>query len=239
MPFRKDTRLWFWLILFISIIASMIGNIYTKSNVLGGVILVLILFMIPFGIELIRGKDPLIYYGLDFATLRKINMKTILGIAILVFGTISIIDHFAFNLFKLLLSSNGDIAVGSAAINLAKSNAFYLAIIVFFSGTLLEELWFRGFVQYKLNSLKFLKPLNPHLAIITQSILFGLAHFVPIYSGTNLPLPLKYWFFVYPFLVGIINGYINDKYHSLWPGWIIHYTNNVLGVVVMAIIYRV
>lgn len=239
MPFRKDTRVWFWLILFISIIASAIGNIYTKSNVLGGVILVLILFMIPFGIELLRGKDPLIYYGLDFATLRKINVKTVLGIAILVFGTISLIDHFVFNLFKLLSGSNGDITVGSAAINLAKSNAFYLAIIVFFSGTLLEELWFRGFVQFKLNSLKFLKPLNPHLAIITQSILFGLAHFIPIYHGTSLSQSLKCWFFIYPFLVGIINGYLNEKYQSLWPGWIIHYTNNVLGVLVMAIIYRV
>lgn len=239
MKMKKESLVWLLTILFVSIFASAIGNTFTHSNIIGGIILVLILFMIPFGIEIVRGNDPIIYYGLDFESLRKIDVRFVLSVAIVLFVLISLIDYFVFNLFDLLLKSGKNISVGSAAVALAKSNGFYLVFVVFFSGTLLEELWFRGFIQYKLNSLEFLRPLNPHFAIVVQSTLFALAHFLPVYYGTNLSHALKLWFFIYPFVVGLINGYINENYNSLWPGWIVHYTNNVFATFLLSIIYRV
>ncbi len=238
MRMRKESTVWLLTILLISIFASAIGNAITHSNVIGGIILVIILFMIPFGIEVIRGNDPIVYYGLDFGSLSKIDVGLVLVVAIVLFVAISLIDHFVFDLFDLFLKSGKGISVGSVTVAIAKSNLFYLVIIVSFSGTLLEELWFRGLIQYKLKSLRFLRPLNPHFAIVIQSTLFGLAHFLPVYYGTNLSYALKLWFFIYPFIVGLVNGYMNEKYHSLWPGWIIHYTNNVFAAFLLSIIYR-
>lgn len=234
----KKNFYWFLFILLISVISLAIGNIVSHQSVIGGVILGLILFLIPFGVELLRKKDPVDYYGLDFETLKRVNLKQVLLIALLLFISISLIDHFVFDLWDLMLNQKGKTFVGSTTLILAKSNYFYLGFMVIFSGTLLEELWFRGLIQYKVKGIKFLKTINPHFAIIFQSILFGLIHFLPVYFGTNFDFSLKLWFFTYPAIIGLVLGYLNEKYHSLWPGWIIHYTNNILALLLMTILVR-
>ncbi len=234
----KSNKNWLIFIIFTLILSLIIGNRVSGNNILGGVILGLILFMIPIGLEFLKKRDPIKYYGLDFNSLKKLDVKRILIIAIFLFATISSIDHFVFNLWKILINQSNQISVGSTTLFLAKSNLFFSGIIVIFSGTLLEELWFRGLIQYKLKSVKFPKQLNPHFAIIFQSFLFGLIHFIPIYYGTNFQLKLKFWFFTYPTIIGLVLGYLNEKYQSLWPGWIIHYTNNLSGLFLMVILIR-
>jgi membrane protease YdiL (CAAX protease family) len=235
---RKKSNLWLSMILVISIFAGIIGNTLRETNVSGGTLLILILLMIPFGIELLRKKDPILYYGLDFLTLKKINIKYVLGVAFALFIIIGFLDHFLFGLWKLMLDTDKKMTVGSTSVSLARSNFFYLAVIVVFSGTLLEELWFRGLIFYKIKSIKYLQKINPHFAIIFQAVLFGLIHFIPIYYGTDFQLSIKYWFLFYPFVIGVIIGYINEKYNSLWPGWIIHYTNNISSIFLLTILFR-
>ena len=235
----RQNRMWLVFILIISTISLATGNIVSHQSVIGGVILGLILFLIPFGVELLRKNDPIEYYGLDFETLKRVNLKQVFLIAFSLFVFISLIDHFVFNLWGLMLSQKQKTFVGSTTLILAKSNVFYLGFIVIFAGTLLEELWFRGLIQYKVKGVKFLKKANPHFAIIFQSILFGLIHFLPIYFGTDFSLSLKLWFFAYPTIIGFVLGYLNEKYQSLWPGWIIHYTNNILALLLLTILVRV
>jgi len=234
----KNSVLWTITILFISVIASGIANYLTGKNIIGGIIIVIILIFIPFLIELLRKNDPIEYYGLDFETLKKLNAKLILSWAIIIFIVVSLVDYLIFDFWNIIINTE-NMAVGSTSKALAKSKYFYLAIIVVFSGTFLEEIWFRGIVQLKIRNVKFLKQINPHFAIIVQSILFGLIHFIPIFYGTDLSVNLKVWFFVYPTIIGIVIGYLNDQYHSLWPGWIIHYTNNLLSIMLLVVLLRI
>jgi len=235
---RNNRILWLITILFISLLSGIIGNVIRGTNAIAGTLLILILIMIPLSIELFRKKDPILYYGLDFLTLRKINLRLVLGVAFTIFIIIGLLDHFLFDLWKLMLDTDKKMSVGSTSVALARSSFFYLALVVVFSGTLLEELWFRGLIYYKIKAIKFLQKINPHFAIFFQAFLFGLIHFIPIYYGTDLQLFIKYWFLVYPFVIGVIIGYINEKYNSLWPGWIIHYTNNLLSIFLLTILYR-
>ena len=234
----KKSRMWFFTILIISFIASIIGAWITGKNNIGSAILSIIIISIPLLIEIFRGKDPIVYYGLDFNTLRSINLKLIFSWAVIIFSIVSIIDFFVFNLWHII-SVNKEIAVGIVTLALARSKYFYLGIVVIFSGTLQEELWFRGIIQHKINNVRSLRFINPHFGIFLQSIMFGLIHFLPIFFGTDFQLSLKLWFFIYPFSIAIIIGYLNNRFKSLWPGWLIHYTNNLLSLILFAIISRI
>lgn len=237
-PFmRKSSVVWFVSILFVSAIANFIGAYVSGNSVAGSAVFGLLLLLIPFIIELFRGIDPIIYYRLDFNSLKQINLKLITAWALGCFIAIALVDYFVFDLFNIILNSER-ISVGSISAILAKSPLFFLVIIVAFAGTLLEELWFRGVIQHKLSSVSFLRSVNPHFAILFQSILFGLVHFLPIYYATDFRLLLKIWFFLYPFAIAVVIGYLNNAYRSLWPGWIIHYTNNVLGVFLMVVLLQ-
>jgi len=234
----KRSRRWALSILILSLISGIIGNTVTGHDIAGGTILILLLVGIPFGIEILRKHDPVHYYGLDFGTLRKIDLPLVLRWAFGIFIVIALVDHFLFGLWEIILHEEG-LAVGSTTTALARSDWFFLGVVVIFSGTFLEEIWFRGMIQMKLSRLRALEKINPHFAIFLQSTLFGLVHFLPIYFGTGLSLPVKVWFFVYPALIGIVIGYLNERYHSLWPGWIIHYTNNLMSLLLLALLFRI
>ncbi len=235
---KKKSNLWLLVMMITVIIGSIIGNAIGNKNIIGGVLSVLILTFIPLGIELIRKKDPIVYYGLDFVTLKRIPLKSVFTTAVIIFLSVAFTDFFLFDILTKISSAASGISVGSTSIALAKSKYFYLSVFVVFAATLMEELWFRGLIQYKLNSIPFLKIINPHFAILTQAVLFRLIHFLPIYYGSNFDIDFKLWFFVYPTIIGIILGYINEKYHSLWPSWIIHYTNNLTTIALFTVIFK-
>lgn len=69
------------------------------------------------------------------------------------FNLFGLIEYLVFDLWNLIMN-NGNLLVGFTSIALAKSKYFYLAIIVLFSETFLEEIWFRGIIQFKLSHLK-------------------------------------------------------------------------------------
>lgn len=197
------------------------GYFFYKNDIRGAVgsaILGFILTFIPFLIEYLRRRDPIEYYGLDFATLKKINLKVILMWAVLLPISLELIDRYVFG--------NAEIP-GKGIIRAAKGNYLVLVSlpIFIFSAAFVEEIWFRGIIQFKLSHLRILERVNPYFAIIVQSILFGLAH-VPFLS-TNFSIPVKIWFFIDPAIGGIVMGYFDFKYQSLWPGWIIHFINNL------------
>ncbi|MEZ0345256.1 MAG: CPBP family intramembrane glutamic endopeptidase [Infirmifilum sp.] len=197
-----------------------------------------IMILVPLSIELFRGKDPIEYYGLNLDSLKKLNLKVILGIGLLIFVVLSTVDNLFFNLWQIMMGSGSKLPIGADSLAFARSNMFYLSVFPVFSGTLVEELWFRGLIQYKVKSINFLRRINPHFAIIFQSILFGLVHFLPVHYATNLPMTTQVYILTYPTIVGIIAGYLNERYNSLFPGWIIHFTNNFLGIIALAIFVR-
>ncbi len=238
MKTYKETN-YFLLFLIILIIFTAISNsIVEHINFFSKIITLTVLSFIPLLVEIIRGKDPIEYYGLTLSHLKKVKIKEVIFIAIAIFISFSIIDNLFFHLWKTIVNSKSKIPVGGNLATFAKSNLFFLAIFLCLSGTFVEELWFRGVIQYKLKPLKFLKRINPHFAIIVQSILFGLIHFIPIYSLTHFPLATKIYFFIYPTIVGLIIGYIKERYDSLLPGWIIHFSDNLLSVIGLTILFR-
>ena len=235
---KKKSVLWLSGIVVITIIAGIVAGVVTNINPVSKIIGILIGLFIPISIELLRKKDPVKYYGLDFVSLKNVNIKLVIGIAVLIFAIVAIIDNLYFHLWSLVVNPNSKVPIGSDSTALARSNIFYLAIFTVSIGTLMEELWFRGLIQYKIKAIRFLNRINPHFAIIIQSILFGLVHFLAAYYGTDLPIAIKVYFFVYPAVIGLILGYTNERYNSLWPGWIMHFTNNFLMVIGLTIYFR-
>ncbi len=237
MPFRsRGNHLWFTGMLVMVLVGSGIGNWFSGTDIVGGIIAAFALYMIPMGIELMRGRDPIEYYGLDLRKLARMNAKGILAVGLIIFAVISLIDWALFDLWNLMISSENS-PVGGTILAMARSNLFYLGILVLPAGTLIEELWFRGLIQHKLSRIGMLRKVNPHFAVFVQSTAFGLAHFVPVHLMTDFTPELKAWFFIYPFVIGMIIGYLNARHDSLWPGWLIHLTSNLLSLLSLRIVF--
>lgn len=80
-----------------------------------------------------------------------------------------------------------------------------------------EELSFRGFIQNKLQ-----KIIPPHLAIIIQSTLFGITHFIPAYANGWLFLHCLTYGLI-GFIGGIILGIVFYKTNNnIVAPWIAH-----------------
>jgi len=80
-----------------------------------------------------------------------------------------------------------------------------------------EELLFRGFIQNKLQ-----KIMSPHLAVIVQSTLFGLAHLIPAYAS-GWPLLHCLIYGLIGFIGGIILGVIfYETDNNIVAPWIAH-----------------
>ncbi len=93
----------------------------------------------------------------------------------------------------------------------------------FFGGVriFMEELIFRGLLLLPWVS----KNVQVFwLANIAQSACFATLHaFVPVHPNFRLP------FIIYAFILSIAFGWLNRKFNSLMPSWVIHCTNGVLS----------
>ncbi len=235
---ERSRRFWLFFILGMAVVAGVVSNGVSHGNVVLGAGVSLLLLFVPLGVEFLRGRDPLVYYGLDFDSLKRVRLGFVFAVSVVVFTGLFLVDYYVFDLWNLVLKDQSHVAVGTVTVLLARRGMVGLAVFIAFSGTLTEELWFRGLIQYKLNAVSFFRRVNPHFAVFTQAVLFGLVHFVPIFFGTDFSLPLKGWFFVYPCFVGVILGYLNERFDSLWPGWIVHFTNNVFGAFLLVLFLR-
>ncbi len=76
---------------------------------------------------------------------------------------------------------------------------------------LIEEMIFRGYI------LGALRPHGDGLAIVLSAALFGLFH------GNVLQIP-------FAFILGLVMGYLTVQTDSIWPAVLLHFTNNLMSV---------
>ncbi len=76
---------------------------------------------------------------------------------------------------------------------------------------LIEEMIFRGYI------LGALRPHGDGLAIVLSAALFGLFH------GNVLQIP-------FAFILGLVMGYLTVQADSIWPAVLLHFTNNLMSV---------
>ena len=100
-----------------------------------------------------------------------------------------------------------------------------LLFYVFFLG-LGEELLFRGYIQSRLNA-AWGKPfqfcgVNWGWGMILTSILFGFMHVLNIYSLIIGNWHLEWWWGLWTFFAGMVNGYVREKTGSIVASTILH-----------------
>ena len=78
-----------------------------------------------------------------------------------------------------------------------------------------EELFFRGIIQQKLESI-----LTPHLSVFIASFIFSAIHF-------------QFFGFLPRFILGMILGYLFLYSRNLWASIFAHFINNAMGVLLM------
>lgn len=113
----------------------------------------------------------------------------------------------------------------------------YIIMIVYvasiFSNALAEELFYRGFLLPRLETV--LK--NPINALIISAIIFNISH-VPSYlaQGINVYKAILFCLSMsYP--TGLIFGYLYLKTRSIVPGIMLHASNTILGIVFISVTY--
>jgi len=125
------------------------------------------------------------------------------------FGTQLIFNGF-FYLIEAGLNLIGYSAISSMEAATAGSTTLSMFLYAGIIGPIVEELVFRGFI---------LRALDRHgkpMAIVVSSVLFGIMH-------ANIPQA------VFAFFVGLVLGYVAERY-SIWWSIILHILNNlVLG----------
>ncbi len=76
---------------------------------------------------------------------------------------------------------------------------------------LIEEMIFRGYI------LGALRPHGDGLAVVLSAVLFALFH------GNVLQIP-------FAFILGLVMGYLTVQTDSIWPAVLLHFTNNLMSV---------
>ena len=89
-----------------------------------------------------------------------------------------------------------------------------------------EELLFRGYLQSQLAA-RFRSPL---LWLVFPSILFGFAHF-----GPGLPLSAALTYVAFAALFGLMAGDLTARTGSIGAAWGMHFANNTLAILVVAV----
>ena len=77
-----------------------------------------------------------------------------------------------------------------------------------------EELFFRGFIfRWMRNRLSF------RMAVLMSALVFAAFHLIPIQAIMAFPL-------------GVLNAWMYERSHSLWPPIVLHITNNLFTLVI-------
>lgn len=130
-----------------------------------------------------------------------------------------------------------------------------LGIPVVASGTLMEELLFRGIIpdlvaragEFVLGSWASVAPQGCGVSlpagdvnsltkvvidipVMVGAVLFGFVHFLPAWviarRQERIPALLLGYTFLMPAMLGLAFSYLNALSGSLWPGWILHWAHN-------------
>lgn len=159
----------------------------------------------------------------------KINLmfRAILA-AIIIFISVNIISAIVYRICNIDIKSDSN--------PFLKINPLqYFLFVSIFAG-LSEEFLFRGFLLNMLEPLKtkFVRILKLEISIsvITSGVLFGFAHLILLASGASIPFVVRIFFFTT--IVGIMNGYFQEKYeNNTLVAIIAHITVNTLGFLIL------
>ena len=121
----------------------------------------------------------------------------------IIYNKMKIMEERAAELTEIFLTMN---SIGDLFINI-----FLIALIPAIG----EELFFRGIIQKKLENI-----LTPHLSVLIASFVFSAIHF-------------QFFGFIPRFILGMILGYLFLYSRNLWTPIFAHFTNNVMGVLLM------
>ncbi|MCK4653495.1 MAG: CPBP family intramembrane metalloprotease, partial [Candidatus Cloacimonetes bacterium] len=117
---------------------------------------------------------------------------------------------------------------GSGSGNLLKN-----IISIWLLASIIEEIFYRGFLQTFMNPLKDygikLKKIYLSLPVLAAAIMFGLMHFCLI---GIVPDRIVYFIVVNAFILGTIAGYFREKSGSLIPAIGVHIGFNVVGMMI-------
>lgn len=124
---------------------------------------------------------------------------------------------------------------GSGSGNLLKN-----IISIWLLASIIEEIFYRGFLQTFMNPLKDygikLKKIYLSLPVLAAAIMFGLMHFCLI---GIVPDRIVYFIVVNAFILGTIAGYFREKSGSLIPAIGVHIGFNVVGMMIPQIMMMV
>lgn len=159
----------------------------------------------------------------------KINLmfRAILT-AILIFISVNIISAIVYRICNIDIRSESNPFLKIVPLQ-------YFLFVSILAG-LSEEFLFRGFLlnmlePLKTKSVKILK-LKISISVLTSGVLFGLAHLILLLSGASIPFVLRILFFTT--IVGIMNGYFQEKYeNNTLVAIIAHITVNTLGLLIL------
>ncbi len=113
-------------------------------------------------------------------------------------------------------------------------------ISIWLLASIIEEIFYRGFLQTFMNPLKDygikLKKIYLSLPVLAAAIMFGLMHFCLI---GIMPDRIVYFIVINAFILGIIAGYFREKTGSLIPAIGVHIGFNVVGMMIPQIMMLV
>ncbi len=197
-------------------------------------IFLLALMLLP----LLARRNPFEFYGLTWGKFREVSLWKMLGIMLALFLVVqSTAFLFAEDLARFTRQFPSR-APGVMSREIVASFSPWLAILVSFfqtaAGTFLEEAGFRGLIQKVLSWPRFLRRLNPWLAIVTQAVLFGAVHAAMV-VGSPAPPSVAIWVLLYPTIAGLVLGYVCYHYNSILPAWYIHWGSNFLAAILAVV----
>lgn len=210
------------------------GVYYSLPYLIMSSLTIVVPLFIPVWVELLSKGYFMEYYGLQF---RK-GMITWIVLVVVVLGVMGFIldpsKAAPQDEWRIVEKYYTGYLPSSIAKVIAEQyspiHAVLLSFIVIVPGAFVEELWFRGFIQFKISSIKILGATSIPTAILTQSIVFGLAHIYPMLLNPYLPA-LKTLIFLYAMLGGLVLGVVTYRFKSILPAWIAHTLGNFIVVI--------
>ena len=187
---------------------KILNNIYLTFIMFHGIICIVIPVIDLFIIKRYSAKK--ILHILGFTNLKKTYFKGIL------IGLIfSIIIYYLFSILSKYIIDNNQINILMKQWKFSKKNILLLLFLMIFTNSVLEEIYWRGYIFYK-----FKLKLNTKYVILLTSLFYCSYHFI---TTSNLFTFLYGAIFTFViFLVGLFWGYAKSKFQSIYLPLISH-----------------
>lgn len=180
-------------------------------------LMILFLFITPFGLHLPNGKESFDEWKetIGLSVFKPLKRNILLGL--LAFAITSLCGWIFIILFGIYVFNP------NAIFGIPQSGNLGIFIFIYaLRPGIWEEVAFRGIILTLL-----LKKYSEKKSIILSSLFFGLMHLFNLFSGTNIVIVIIQ--VIYATFFGIVFGYMFVKTKSLLPSIITHYLVDSLG----------